>query len=109
MTGNHPSNAIMATKLTPGVLGQLVAAYEDRVFTLAVVWGINPFDQWGVELGKVLAGQLGPKLQTNEVPGTTPTARPTPWSGCFASDAANPPGRPAGQPRQSRRPRHPAA
>jgi glucose-6-phosphate isomerase len=68
MAGNHPSNAIVATKLTPGVLGQLVAAYEHRVFTQAVVWGINPFDQWGVELGKVLAKELAPKLQTEEVP-----------------------------------------
>jgi glucose-6-phosphate isomerase len=68
MAGNHPSNAIVATKLTPGVLGQLVAAYEHRVFTQAVVWDINPFDQWGVELGKVLAGELAPKLQAEEIP-----------------------------------------
>jgi glucose-6-phosphate isomerase len=68
MAGNHPSNAIVAPKLTPGVLGQLVAAYEHRVFTQGVVWGINPFDQWGVELGKVLAQQLAPKLLSNEPP-----------------------------------------
>jgi glucose-6-phosphate isomerase len=68
MPGNHPSNAIVAAKLTPGVLGQLVAAYEHRVFTQAVVWGINPFDQWGVELGKALASELAPKLQADEVP-----------------------------------------
>jgi glucose-6-phosphate isomerase len=58
----------VAPKLTPGVLGQLVAAYEHRVFTQGVVWGINPFDQWGVELGKVLAQQLAPKLQSDESP-----------------------------------------
>jgi glucose-6-phosphate isomerase len=66
--GNRPSNAIVAPKLTPGVLGQLVAAYEHRVFTQGVVWGINSFDQWGVELGKVLAQQLAPKLQSDESP-----------------------------------------
>jgi glucose-6-phosphate isomerase len=66
--GNRPSNAIVAPKLTPGVLGQLVAVYEHRVFTQGVVWGINSFDQWGVELGKVLARQLAPKLQSDEAP-----------------------------------------
>ncbi len=68
MPGNHPSNAILAPKITPSVLGQLVAAYEHRVFTQAVVWGINPFDQWGVELGKVMASQLAPKLQSESAP-----------------------------------------
>jgi glucose-6-phosphate isomerase len=68
MPGNHPSNAIVARKLTPSVLGQLVAAYEHRVFTQGVVWDINPFDQWGVELGKVMANQLAPKLQSAEAP-----------------------------------------
>jgi glucose-6-phosphate isomerase len=68
MPGNHPSNAIVAPKLTPSVLGQLVAAYEHRVFTQGVVWGINSFDQWGVELGKVMASQLAPKLQSETAP-----------------------------------------
>src|SRR3954470_3548209 len=68
MPGNRPSNAIVATKLTPNVLGQLVAAYEHRVFTQGVVWGINSFDQWGVELGKVMANQLAPKLQSEAAP-----------------------------------------
>ena len=68
MPGNHPSNAIVAPKLTPSVLGQLVAAYEHRVFTQGVVWGINSFDQWGVELGKVMASQLAPKLQSESAP-----------------------------------------
>ena len=68
MPGNHPSNAIVAPKLTPNTLGQLVAAYEHRVFTQGVVWGINSFDQWGVELGKVMANQLAPKLQSEGAP-----------------------------------------
>jgi glucose-6-phosphate isomerase len=68
MPGNHPSNAIVAPKLTPNALGQLVASYEHRVFTQGVVWGINSFDQWGVELGKVMANQLAPKLQTEDAP-----------------------------------------
>jgi glucose-6-phosphate isomerase len=68
MAGNHPSNAIVGSKLTPGTLGQLVAAYEHRVFTQGVIWGINPFDQWGVELGKVMASQLAPKLQSEPAP-----------------------------------------
>jgi glucose-6-phosphate isomerase len=68
MPGNHPSNAIVGPKLTPGTLGQLVAAYEHRVFTQGVLWGINSFDQWGVELGKVMANQLAPKLQSEGAP-----------------------------------------
>ncbi|HEY0474305.1 MAG TPA: glucose-6-phosphate isomerase [Kribbella sp.] len=68
MPGNRPSNAIVAPKLTPSVLGQLVAAYEHRVFTQGVVWAINPFDQWGVELGKVMASQLAPKLLSQGAP-----------------------------------------
>ncbi len=68
MPGNRPSNAIVAPKLTPSTLGQLVAAYEHRVFTQGVVWGINSFDQWGVELGKVMANQLAPKLQSEQAP-----------------------------------------
>jgi glucose-6-phosphate isomerase len=63
MPGNHPSNAIVGPKLTPSLLGQLVAAYEHRVFTQSVIWGINAFDQWGVELGKKLAESLVPALE----------------------------------------------
>src|SRR4051794_14212611 len=66
--GNRPSNAIVAPKLTPGTLGQLVALYEHRVFTQGVIWDINSFDQWGVELGKVMANQLAPKLQSEDAP-----------------------------------------
>jgi glucose-6-phosphate isomerase len=61
--GNHPSNTILATKLTPSVLGQLVALYEHKVFTQGLLWYINSFDQWGVELGKVLAKRIVPELQ----------------------------------------------
>ncbi len=53
--GNHPTSSILATELTPHVLGQLIALYEHKVFTQGAVWNINSFDQWGVELGKKLA------------------------------------------------------
>ena len=60
--GNRPTNTILAPRLTPHVLGQLVALYEHKVFTQGTVWGINSFDQWGVELGKVLANRIHPEL-----------------------------------------------
>ncbi|KJE22815.1 glucose-6-phosphate isomerase [Frankia torreyi] len=60
--GNRPTNTLLAPKLTPFVLGQLIALYEHKVFTQGTVWGINSFDQWGVELGKVLAGRIVPEL-----------------------------------------------
>ncbi len=60
--GNHPTNTILAPKLTPNVLGQLVALYEHKVFTQGAVWNINSFDQWGVELGKALANRITPEL-----------------------------------------------
>ena len=60
--GNHPTTSILAPKLTPAVLGQLVALYEHKVFTQGAVWNINSFDQWGVELGKVLAKKIEPEL-----------------------------------------------
>jgi len=62
MPGNRPSSTIMARKLTPAVLGQLIAFYEHVTFVEGTIWGINSFDQWGVELGKVMAKQLGPAL-----------------------------------------------
>lgn len=65
--GNRPSNMIMAPQLTPFVLGQLVALYEHRTFTQGVIWGVNSFDQWGVELGKVLAKAIIPELADAEV------------------------------------------
>ena len=66
--GNHPSNAILARKLTPNVLGQLVALYEHKIFTQGCIWNINSFDQWGVELGKVLAQRILPELDSQESP-----------------------------------------
>ena len=68
MPGNHPSSTILAPKLTPSVLGQLVALYEHTVFTEGAVWGIDSFDQWGVELGKVMAAQLAPALTDAAAP-----------------------------------------
>ena len=61
--GNHPSTTIMAPQLTPEVLGQLVALYEHKVFTQGVIWNVNSFDQWGVELGKVLATRIAAELE----------------------------------------------
>jgi glucose-6-phosphate isomerase len=61
--GNRPTTMMMAERLTPFVLGQLVALYEHRTFTQGVVWGVNSFDQWGVELGKVLAKAIIPELE----------------------------------------------
>ncbi len=60
--GNRPTNTILAPRLTPSVLGQLIATYEHKVFTQGVIWGINSFDQWGVELGKVLATRIAAEL-----------------------------------------------
>ena len=62
MAGNHPTTSIVADRLTPATLGQLVALYEHIVLTEGAIWDINPFDQWGVELGKVMANQLAPLL-----------------------------------------------
>ena len=63
--GNHPSTTILAPQLTPHVLGQLVALYEHKVFTQGAIWNINSFDQWGVELGKVLATRIAAELGTD--------------------------------------------
>jgi glucose-6-phosphate isomerase len=68
MEGNRPTNVILAEKLTPFTLGALVALYEHSVFTQGVVWGIDSFDQWGVELGKVLAQRIIPELQSETDP-----------------------------------------
>ncbi|MGH9055874.1 MAG: glucose-6-phosphate isomerase [Acidimicrobiales bacterium] len=64
--GNHPTNTILAPKLTPRTLGELVATYEHKVLTQGVIWGINSFDQWGVELGKALAQRIVPQLGGGE-------------------------------------------
>jgi glucose-6-phosphate isomerase len=66
--GNRPSNTILAEKLTPRLLGKLVALYEHSVFTQGAVWNINSFDQWGVELGKVLAQKIIPELESKDEP-----------------------------------------
>jgi glucose-6-phosphate isomerase len=66
--GNRPSNTILATRLTPEILGKLVALYEHSVFTQGVIWQINSFDQWGVELGKVLAQRIIPELESKTEP-----------------------------------------
>src|SRR4051812_46307119 len=63
--GNHPSSMLLLPELTPHTLGQLIALYEHKVFTQGAVWGINSFDQWGVELGKRLAQRIVPELQSD--------------------------------------------
>ncbi|HEX5804099.1 MAG TPA: glucose-6-phosphate isomerase [Azospira sp.] len=63
--GNQPSSTLLLPRLTPYTLGQLVAAYEHKVCAQAAIWGINPFDQWGVELGKTLAARLLPALESS--------------------------------------------
>jgi glucose-6-phosphate isomerase len=65
--GNRPSNTLLLERLTPAALGRLVALYEHVVFTQGVIWNLDSFDQWGVELGKVLAQRIIPELG-----GTTP-------------------------------------
>ena len=68
MEGNRPSNTILADRLTPATLGSLVALYEHSVFTQGAIWGIDSFDQWGVELGKVLAVAIIPELESKAEP-----------------------------------------
>jgi glucose-6-phosphate isomerase len=64
--GNRPTSTILAPRLTPGVLGQLVALYEHKVFTQGTIWNVNSFDQWGVELGKVLATRIAGELGADQ-------------------------------------------
>jgi glucose-6-phosphate isomerase len=66
--GNHPTTTILAPKLTPRVLGEIIATWEHKVFTQGVIWDINSFDQWGVELGKTLAKRIEPELTAGDVP-----------------------------------------
>ena len=66
--GNRPSNTLLAEQLTPAMLGKLVALYEHSVFTQGAIWNIDSFDQWGVELGKVLAQQIVPELESPTPP-----------------------------------------
>lgn len=65
-TGNRPTNSILFKKLTPRVLGSLIAMYEHKIYAQGVIWNIFSFDQWGVELGKQLAGKILPELEGNE-------------------------------------------
>jgi glucose-6-phosphate isomerase len=66
--GNRPTNTILADRLTPETLGKLVALYEHAVFTEGTIWQINSYDQWGVELGKVLAQRIIPELESEAEP-----------------------------------------
>jgi glucose-6-phosphate isomerase len=68
MPGNRPTNVILAEALTPFSLGTLIALYEHSVFTQGAIWGIDSFDQWGVELGKALANQIAPELESETEP-----------------------------------------
>jgi glucose-6-phosphate isomerase len=69
--GNRPSNTIFMDKLTPEALGKLVALYEHSVFTQGTIWHIDSFDQWGVELGKVLAQRIIPEIESATEPKLT--------------------------------------
>jgi glucose-6-phosphate isomerase len=71
MEGNRPTNVLLAEKLTPSILGSLVALYEHSVFTQGTIWGIDSFDQWGVELGKALAKTIIPQLESDSEPQLT--------------------------------------
>jgi glucose-6-phosphate isomerase len=71
MPGNRPTNVLLAEKLTPGILGSLVALYEHSVFTQGAIWDIDSFDQWGVELGKALAKAIIPELESDTEPQLT--------------------------------------
>jgi len=66
--GNHPTNTILAERLTPETLGKLIALYEHKVFVQGTIWHINSFDQWGVELGKMLANRIIPELESADEP-----------------------------------------
>ena len=66
--GNRPSNTVLADRLTPETLGNLVALYEHNVYTQGVIWNVNSFDQWGVELGKALAQTIIPELESAATP-----------------------------------------
>jgi len=66
--GNRPSTTMLLDELTPAALGRLVALYEHSVFTQGMIWQVGPFDQWGVELGKALAGRIAPELEANDEP-----------------------------------------
>jgi glucose-6-phosphate isomerase len=70
--GNHPSTILLMRRLDPRSLGFLIALYEQKVFVQACIWGINPFDQWGVELGKQMATAMHAMLQAADADATLP-------------------------------------
>ncbi len=65
--GNRPTNSFLVKKITPNILGKLIAMYEHKIFTQGIIWNIYSFDQWGVELGKQLAGKILPELKSDEI------------------------------------------
>ena len=65
--GNQPSSTILINKLTPKTLGMLIAMYEHKVYVMASIWGVNPFDQWGVEVGKIVAKELNDAVLNNKI------------------------------------------
>src|SRR5204863_3928494 len=69
--GNRPSNTFLLERLSPAALGKLIALYEHSVFVQGVIWNVNSFDQWGVELGKVLANRIAPELESKSNPKLT--------------------------------------
>ena len=71
--GNNPSNTILFRAVTPETLGQLIALYEHKVFVEGVIWGIDSFDQWGVELGKKIAGRLAGAVREGSYTGSNPS------------------------------------
>lgn len=66
-TGNRPTNSILIKKITPKTLGSLIAMYEHKIFVQGIIWNINSFDQWGVELGKQLANKILPELADGSI------------------------------------------
>ena len=70
--GNRPSNTLLLDRLTPAALGKIIALYEHSVFVQGVIWNVNSFDQWGVELGKVLANRIAPELESKHGAKTGP-------------------------------------
>ena len=92
MEGNRPTNVLLAEILTPRLLGTLVALYEHSVFTQGAIWDIDSFDQWGVELGKVLAAKISPELISAPNPSSTMTRRRILSSASTASSRPADPG-----------------
>jgi len=92
--GDRPSTIVALTQIDPASLGRLVALYEHKVFVQSVVWGINAFDQWGVELGKKLAEQLAPAVRDpSGNPPASPVVSPQPATFPAGPTASTPPSR----------------